>query len=208
MYYIVLPGTWAHKRPIDWWRRGSMYHDVMRQLGWTHLLADETFWRTDLQGSPLSWFTSWMSPRAPWTFGGEQFAHHLEAHISDPSQLVVVSHSHGGNVVANGLAIYGKPVGAWVSVAMPIRKGVPYDKAREHVGYWLNLHGDWRDRTQWLGTLGDRAFGIKRKIELADRNEGVSGAGHSSIVEDIKVLPRWQGWAREIEKAVRPPHDG
>ena len=39
-------------------------------------------------------------------------------------------------------------------------------------------------------------------IELADRNEGVGGAGHSSLLEEPRHLGRWYAWTREVEKAL------
>ena len=90
---------------------------------------------------------------------------------------------------------------------MPKRKGVPYAEARANVDYWLNVYGDWRDFIIRLGRLGDRAFGWSLEQALADRNEGVGGAGHSSLLMEPKHLGRWYGWTAEVAEALQlePP---
>lgn len=206
MRYIAIPGTWGRKTRT-WWPPGSDFHAEMHRLGHELVLPGEAYWTTELQGSPLSSWLPWLDQIDDWEVGGEETAHQLEYHVDDPSSLVVVTHSHAGNMFAHALKRYARPIGGWISVAMPIRDGQPYSAAREYVRYWLNVHGDRTDYMQILGSLGDKVFRVQRTVDQADRNEGIQG-GHSDALMKPELFGRWEAWMNEVSRGMRKGQGG
>lgn len=103
----------------------------------------------------------------------------------------IISHSHGGNVVAYACGKYGLKINGLITVGTPIRGDMydMYKAAHENIDHHLHLHGGWKDYWQVFGALFDGRFGIHREHPFAV-NIKVPG-GHGSVLREQKYFPLW-----------------
>lgn len=204
--YVAVAGTWARHRLAhgldpwrDWWHPTSHWAMTMADLGWMPARADPFVWSTDLDGT---WLQRVFQRRrwGDWDAAAHALCYYLGHEpgvraTRPPTHrrpLLLVGHSHGGTVALLAIGQLGLCVDGLVTVSTPVRRDVlaavppAWRPAR-----WLHLHGDWADRWQWLGELGDGAFGIVRRMPPPAINIEVGG-GHSSILTTSEGLAQWR----------------
>lgn len=200
---IAGTGAWANDSRVDWYCPTSPFvsyiaaHGIFPIFGkgidqpcpfvWSTRLGGVGFGNHDL----LEWAAA----------GANLFMYCVPPLCPDrrllPSETNIIAHSHGLQVVLYACA-RGLKVNALVSVGSPIRKDMEATAkaARPNIGRWLHLHSDCSDRWQWLGELFDGHLGIVREHPLADLNDCVPNAGHSSVLERPEYFHLWEerGW--------------
>lgn len=191
--YLPIPGTWAwdgQDTPDEWWKRGSVFHAAMRGEGLRQIGNERPFWSTALDGvNPIDkWLQRGEGLHRVWRFGGDNLAEYLAGLPLTSRRLIV--HSHGLQVALYAVAVYKRPIARLVSVGSPVRADMQAiaTAARPHIGQWMHLASDHSDTMQWLGELLDGKVGIVREHPLADRNEHVTKAGHSGVLEEPALV--------------------
>jgi hypothetical protein len=202
----LIPGThaWSPKQLTgQWYHEGSLFRAILAVQGFR---ADVFEWSTGIDGLwPWRKLHLWHStgiqfrnhiipPRAPWA-------------RCPPLETAVVTHSHGLQplLVACALGLY---VHTLVDICGPVRDDMIAEygaAARKNIGHWLHVHSDRSDTMQWLGGIGDGAFGITRPHPLADVNHRLPKAGHSRVLNEAAWLVLWDTWLDLIRK--RDGHD-
>ena len=173
-YLVLVQGT--HGWGDRWWRNGLL--SAFNQRGFMGINPDEPFvWDTKLDGL--------IGANNGWEAAGLALKWYVRANQGVWKQpLVVVCHSHGGNVAA-----YAAQHGLWidhlVTMMMPVRGDmeVVYAEARLNVGRWTHIHGGREDWLQIAGEFMDGRFGAYRQVGVADENIKIRGAGHDTLLE-------------------------
>lgn len=193
--YLPVPGTWGEQRAgVQWFQIGSPLDKFLDARGLVNLCANAV--------TPYSWSTSLdftTGDHYDWAAGGQALFYYLVPQFDPtqqpfpPSETVIISHSHGLQVVAYACAL-GLKVDRFIDVCGPVRADMmeTYRKARSNIRQWLHVYSDWRDHMQWFGELFDGQFGIVRKHPLADVNVGIPKVGHSGLLYDASYFPLWQ----------------
>lgn len=205
---IVVPGTWGREqdwfRPFSPWAQYLMtqgvcvYEPSGRPFLWSTDIGGTEFWRRWGIGARYNDHWDWMA-------GGDQLYERIvpaiipEARIP-PAETVVISHSHGAQVVAYALAA-GLKIDRWINISGPVRADMrsAYMAGRANVRKHYHIHSDGSDRFQWLGEFGDGVFGIVRKNPYATDWRALPKAGHSGILHD----PAWFSVWRELADWLR-----
>ena len=221
--YIPVAGTLSRRefRRDDWYRTGSLFDRKMVEHGYTRVdqnhdpnVPDDGFWSGDVEGLLLHGiFGFWRKKHHDWWEGGRELARFLRkryGELKDAKAVLLVAHSHGGQVVAYALqALKGQEMNldnfCVITVDMPVRSGrllgiIPrgmdktYENAARVVGCrWIHLYnGVW---AKWR-LLGSR-FG-PRKFEFAYWNREVDGS-HSGILNKREHISQWDDILAHVE---------
>jgi pimeloyl-ACP methyl ester carboxylesterase len=122
-----------------------------------------------------------------------------KAHRPD-DQIVLVAHSHGGQVALLATGVLGLPVAGLVTVCTPVRRDVLDMVGNGVPRPWLHLHSDQADRWQWLGEWGDGAVGIVRRMPPPAINMPAAvGLGHSGLLTTAAGMRAWPSVVRAFE---------
>lgn len=194
--YIAVAGTHGIERDEDWDSPESPFNSFLAMHGIEPLVISPLKrykWSTAIDGIDNNNYT--------WDAAGRALAHYIipplgQDSLLKPTETFIISHSHGGNVVAYACGKYGLKVDGLITVATPIRNELKdlYEAATANVCRHLHLHAGWRDYMQILGSMFDGKFGLHRKHPYA-RNAAMPG-GHGSILRDKELFPYWldKGW--------------
>jgi hypothetical protein len=171
----------------------------MREQGFCSWSERPFVWSSNLDGV-LPW-----RKLATWAAAGENlYAYCVPPMAPDrripPLELSIISHSHGLQValIAAALGLY---IHTLIDICGPVRDDViaEYgDAAKRNIGHWIHVHADRSDTMQWLGGIGDGAFGIVRAHPLADINHYLPQAGHAKVLTDEPWLQAWIPWLDTI----------
>ena len=197
---VLIPGTWAFKgdlaweerdlsRPLDWFEPGHPFRIFLQ----AHDLDPLAFtWDGDVGGVGIGDrdLRGWRA----WGLALHAFVvPSLCPQMRIPGdELILVSHSHGGQVAAAALAA-GLKAAAWLDVASPVRRDAGmvdiYRRARANVQQWTHLYGGTKDRWQIRGAwdLGNplNFFKVSRENTHAHRNYQISvDADHDDYLQD------------------------
>ena len=202
-HYIPVAGTWGRRyRLIDgrpWHRRGSSFFQRMKDCGWSRveqdrdpLLPDNGYWSGDLGGvliqSMYEWFAQSLSAHPPvWAAGGDALAALLakRQYEWDGKELVVIAHSHGGQVAALAFAAFRPEINLrLITVDMPVRRDMypVYAQAAEQIAHWTHLHSRFFNPVRLVGSRCGPC-----RNPFANLNIEVPG-GHSGILNTPRYL--------------------
>jgi len=193
---ILVPGThaWDGFRK-DWYSPGAPFHDFIPTVPghelvcpdapfvWSSRLGGVGFGDDDLvvyHAAGVNLYHYAVPPRCP-------------DKMIAPEDLVVISHSHGLQVVLYAAA-RGLKIDLLIDISGPVRADmfVTATKAKLNIKRWVHLYGGRKDRWQWLGGLFDGNVGIVRKHPLAENLE-VPKADHSMVTRDPNYHALIQG---------------
>jgi hypothetical protein len=197
--WVGVPGTWSARDTSPWWSRDSAFAHYIKKLGIFPLRADDPYvWSTDLNGKLFNIFGS--APHSDWSAAGAALSYYLRD--VPLHQRNLIAHSHGLQAVLYACGKYGVALNTLTSVSSPVRKDMMdmAERSRPLIGYWTHVHSDHSDRTQWLGTLFDGAFGIVRAHPLADLNVKIPQVGHSDILNKSQHFSHWDSLLYPIYK--------
>lgn len=193
--YLPVPGTWGEKQQgLQWFQAGSPLDGFLRPQGLVNLCTSAE--------TPYGWSTNLdfeHGDHSDWEAGGESLLYYLVPQLDPthlplpPSETVVVSHSHGLQVVAFA-ASKGLKIDRFIDIAGPVRSDMMdvYKAARPNIRRWLHVYcPGWKDRMQLLGELFSGGL-PRRQHPLADVNVGVPNVGHSGLLYDAPYFPLWQ----------------
>lgn len=201
--FVAIAGTWGQRDPEaaidpwrDWWHPQSHWASDMRTLGWLPLRPDPFRWSTDLDG--VWWERLLGRNESDWMAAAYALAWYCEGRPLP----VLIAHSHGGQVALLAIAKAYLRVRGLITVCTPVRRDVLDQCAGRWPRPWVHVYGDWADRWQWLGEIGDGAFGIVRRMPV----DGVvnvalgRGHGHSGLLTTPEGLRRWPEVVRTYAK--------
>lgn len=198
IYYISVAGTHGENKKIEWHLAISDFSNFLLEHGYEQIETNPLkryMWSTSLDGFDAN--------NTTWDAAGRALAHYIVPPLLDkslvrPEDTYIVTHSHGGNVVAYACGKYGLKINGLVTVGMPIRGDMNdiYEAASINITRHLHIYAGWRDYWQVLGALFDGRFGIHRKHPFATRNDKAPGCGHGSILRDKTHFNLWleRGW--------------
>jgi hypothetical protein len=209
MRVIPVPGTWG--RTQDWYRPCSAWGLYLDTLGIEVYEPDGRpfLWSTDAGGWQV-WRRWGLGHRTgdhwDWQAGGESLFRLIVPPLAPdrripPAETVLVSHSHGLQVVLYACAA-GLQVDRLIDISGPVRADMRpvMEAALPNIGQWLHVHSDRSDRMQWLGEMGDGALDITRAHPAANMNRALPAAGHSGVLRDPtwmrRCWPEWADWLR------------
>lgn len=193
--YIPIPGTWGEQRSgPQWFQIGSPLDRFLSARGLVNLCANAVTpysWSTDLDFGGGSHYD--------WLAGGQSLFYYLVPQFDPahqpfpPSETVIISHSHGLQVVAYAAAL-GLKIDRFVDIAGPVLPGMKgiYEKARPNIRRWLHVHSDWTDYVQVLGELFGGGVKIFRSLPCADENLAIPRVGHSGLLYDAADFQLWE----------------
>lgn len=193
--YITVAGTNGAGR-TDWDALDSPFTNLLQFHGCEQLVTDllrKYMWSTQLDGI--------IGRNNTWDASGQALADYIFPPLYGkslilPEDTFIISHSHGGNVVAYACGKYGLKINGLITVGMPIREDMHdmYQMAAPNIKRHLHLYSGWKDFWQVLGGLGDGRWGIHREHPFAT-NQKASGA-HGSVLRDEKLFTKWvdRGW--------------
>lgn len=193
--YVTVPGTHGAGK-TDWDALDSPFSQLLAKYGCVPLIDNPLqrfMWSTTLDGVDSSHTT--------WDASGRALAGYftpplLGKPVINSEDIFIVSHSHGGNVVAYACGKYGLKVNGLITVGMPIREDMHdmYEMAAPNIERHLHLYGGWQDYWQCLGALFDGRFGIHREHPFA-KNDRTPG-GHGAVLREHKYFNLWskRGW--------------
>ena len=207
--YIPVAGTWFKEDTGDdrWYRRGSTIDNLFRGFGLERVeqdgdprTPDPGYWSGDVGG--LLFHAG--SGQHVWWSGGLELRRFIEGRprlMNRP--MVIVAHSHGGQVAAYALAGLRQIAHVrLITVDMPVRRDMRpvYAEARRNVGYWLHLHTRWGWGAR-MRVLGSR-FGSPT-LDIADRNIPLRG-GHSGVLRRPQHARQWRDILPHVPNVRRP----
>ena len=204
MFYLPITGTFARKRGgpgnRDWFYRFSRFDRFMMTEGYQRVdqdrdpnRPDKGFWSGDLGGTLTQRVWPWTDHLSAWRVAGNKVMDFLIARADDFKKdgLLIVTHSHGGHVLIEGLMTLGYVLPFLIDVIdidMPIQRSVAYNRDKylnaAATTHWLHVYSGkglrdlWRTRYRWLG---NRAGSLKMPFTL---NYGPVEGGHSGILGD------------------------
>ena len=178
--------------PADWWHPAAAFVRALQAAGHTLASPDDLFsWTGDVEGL--------VGDDREWQEAAKALRWYLQLYPVD----AIISHSHGGNVVALALA-GGAMVDVLITVATPVRPELADAYAQTHlrVGRWTHLRSDgadywqrWGTRT-WRDWLRPWRWGrFERDMASADCNVFVPGISHAGLLAPALWSERgWWGW--------------
>jgi len=212
MRYVAIAGTHGTDGSAgaddarQWWHRDSAWRRYMATQGWEPARPDDPFtWSGDVDGD-LPWPWSLGRRHSDWDAGAASLVWYLRL-IGRVDDVVLVAHSHGGQVALGALAHPGCPrVHALCTVCTPVRQDMDRAAllARTAVDYWLHISnpGAWDNKWQAAGSLFDGGWGWQWAQPRASRTDLVRGMGigHTGVLEDPKHFGLWasRGWLAEL----------
>ena len=199
--YIPIAGTWHkdHGHPGSWYRRGSSVDAIFRLAGFERVeqdrdpnTPDRGFWSGDLGGTLIQRALPWVDARAPWASGAIELGSFIERRADELRDgVLIVGHSHGGQVVTLTLAdpMFAERCGNVpihvLTIDMPVRRAMRgvYRRAARRVASWTHLYAGWGwpSRMRVLGSV----FGPRRLALPGVGNVHIRG-GHSGILVDTE----------------------
>jgi len=193
---ILIPGThgWDGFRK-DWYSPGAPFHDFIPTVPGHELVCpDEPFvWSSRLGGIGFG-----DDDLVVYRAAGENLYHYAVPprcpdKLIAPEDLVVISHSHGLQVVLYAAA-RGLKIALLIDISGPVRADMMPTAllAKPNIKRWVHTYGGRRDRWQWLGGLFDGHVGIERKHPLAE-NLQVPGADHGEVLREPRHQPMMKG---------------
>ena len=200
MRVVLVAGThsWRNDNRIDWYCPGSPFARLLESYGLAPLfpksndVCEPWAWSSDVGGIGFG-----DEDLATWAAAGKNlFWFCVPPRCPDQrvpgDELIVIAHSHGGQVAIMAAA-FGLKIAHLITVAAPIRKDVqPYaQRALDNIGEWTHIHSDSSDKWQWFGSLFDGRWGIYRAQPLADRNVAIPKVGHSEILRKPDLFFHW-----------------
>lgn len=208
--YIPIAGTWwkDSDKADHWYRHGSAVDGIMRDAGFARvdqnrdpMKPDKGYWSGDLGGTLVQWALPWVDQRAPWTDGAADLARFLldrEDELQKARGVLLMAHSHGGQVVALCLSQYldsqfQVPIHV-LTVDTPLRRGMrsTYRAAVRRSASWTHLYTGWKWGAR-MRVLGSRFNGPRLIVPgpegMRVANYALQG-GHSGVLFD--PLHRWQ----------------
>lgn len=202
--YITVAGTHGADR-TDWDQLDSPFSNLLQFHGCEQLITDplrKFMWSTEVDGL--------LGRNNTWDASGQALADYIVPPLLGSTLLAakdtyVISHSHGGNVVAYACGKYGLKIEGLITIGMPIREDLHdlYQMATPNIKRHLHIHAGWKDYWQVLGALRDGRWGIHREHPFAT-NVKTSG-GHGTVLRDVKHFHKWvdEGWL-EFWKTGKP----
>ena len=180
---IAVAGTHGGRHEKPWFHWGSDWWNEAERRGAQRAAVDRRRWGGEIDGI--------FGENENWIIGGEYLWDFI-VHSCNPSETVIVAHSHGGTVV--GEAICGKmKVKALITLGTPVRRDtrLALGMMAEAAEAWTHIYSpsDW---WQLLGGIGDGHFSLRRKMRHAHRNIRVKGLSHA----DLHSVKAWKknGW--------------
>lgn len=184
MLYLPIGGTWGRKNQNDWYKAGSWFENMMNSHGHQRVGRKLRFWSHGLSGT-----FGCGNDRLVWEFGGEVLNSWSIEHGPSPSQLIIIAHSHGGQVAAFALA-GGVECHTLITIDTPIRDDMTevWEAGVENRVEHNHLFGTgWASR---MRIFGQRRFG--RRMPTSTKNTGISGGHNGMVTESSKYLAQWE----------------
>ena len=178
---ILVAGTWGLKREQAWWRPTSDFAEALRRRG-AFVPARSFVWTTDLEG------VNAQRRHRTWAVAGENLWTYVKNYSAPRDKVVVIAHSHGGQVLAYA-ARFGARFHTAITLATPIRRDMQdeYERLTAHVGRWVHIYhdGDWTQRLgSWSGL--DALRGTRRYVPItAVENRHIPG-DHSDLLTEAE----------------------
>ena len=184
MFYVPIAGTWGRERacanrspsdPLHWFMRGSDVDRVMVAHGHERVdqdrdpnTPDNGFWSGDIGGTLTQRLWPWSDHLNTWRDGGAQFSDFCFKRQDEfQDGLVVLTHSHGGHVLAMALFmsdLFSFPIYV-IDIDMPVQRGfrvdpMLYTVALKSVKSWTHVFSGrgLGSKFRWLGN----AFNTRR----------------------------------------------
>jgi hypothetical protein len=193
MKAILVAGThaWRADGRVAWYHPDSVFAQRLKEMGVQIVGAHSPFtWSTELGGVGFG-----DDDLVVWKAAGINLLHYAvpplcPEHQIPSSDLVVISHSHGLQVVLCAAAA-GLKIDTFIDICGPVRKDMMSvaQLARPNIRRWVHMYGGKRDRWQWFGEMFDGHIGVVREHKLADHNIGVNSADHRDILADPELFP-------------------
>jgi hypothetical protein len=179
----LVEGTWGAK----WAEPGSVYRKLLCRSRF-EIMGRTDFWSGDVSGIPS--ITS-SQKHSDWKIGGAFLAEYLSRKPYEDRNIIC--HSHGAQVALYAAACEGLKIRRLISVCAPVRKDMQSIAAfaKPNVGFWVHVHAECNDWTQFWGECFDGAFGWTRKQPFADVNISIPKIGHSGLFMDEDVFHHW-----------------
>ena len=212
MRWLPLAGTWGRERarqrspgdPRDWFVAWSGFDGMMHRIGHTRhdqdddrLTRDPGYWDGSIGFTRVQRWFPWAdhlaSARAAMPVISAELAKIADRGVTD---LLIVTHSHGGNILAYALAQSTTPLRLHVlDLDMPVQRGFIRDGLYAHalaqVIEWHHCYSGrgWLSKFRWLGN----AFGPRRlpgavNVEITGGHSGVLDAGQSHMAQIPHIL--------------------
>ena len=205
-YYVPIAGTWSRQKddPGDWYKPGSAFDTELVGLGYSrcpHLPARTGFWSGDLNGLYLQRIFG--KDKDDWLNGGRALAQFIvdrqdilgNDDADRDIDVVLIAHSHGGQVVAFALAMLLERGESRclrnvrvVTVDMPVRSGkvlglLPRGMGKTYKAALVAVARRWTHLYdgKWNKTRVTGSHAGPRKLEGACRNIEIGG-GHSGVL--------------------------
>ena len=215
--YIPIAGTWARKKndPGSWYKAGSVFdRHLALQLGYTRVpekYQPNGFWSGDLNGLFIQ--KLFAKSEDDWKNGGRELARFIVRRqdiLAPAEEVVLIAHSHGGQVVAFALQMLSElPLNdnslqniRVVTVDMPVRSGrilwlIPRGMTKTYkialtsvAARWTHLYSDlWT----WIRIWGSR--GGPRRLAGACQNIQMPG-GHSGVLSQQALMHQWNNYLK------------
>ena len=212
MRYLQLAGTWGRERsrqrsaddPLDWFVAGSGFCRMMADLGHTRhdqnddrLTRDPGYWSGDIGFTRLQRWFPWAdhlaSARAAMPVIRAELAEITDMGVTD---LLIVTHSHAGNVLTYALAHIATPLRLHVlDIDMPVQRGFIrnglYAHALAQVVEWQHCFSGrgLGSRFRWLGNaFGPRRLPGAENSEITGGHSGALDAGQSHMGQIPRIL--------------------
>lgn len=182
---VLIPGTHAWDGvKKDWYSPGEPFHSFIQTVPGHQLWCpDDVFvWSSRLGGIGFG-DDDLLIYKAAGINLRQRIVPRCTGHNVLYPQLVVISHSHGLQP-ALFAAEDGLVIDLLIDVCGPVRKDMfpVAERAKKNIRRWVHLHGNYKDRWQWYGTLFDGRLGVYRKHPLAE-NKGLS-VDHGSLLRN------------------------
>lgn len=183
---ICVEGTFGGE---EWVEVGAPWRTFMEGLGFR--IIRFRGWSTDIDGLPRLFSATESGPHSDWIAGGWGL-HYLIQTLKGP--IVVVAHSHGGNVAVYCPALTGTKIDRLLTISTPVRRDMRKVaiQAKKNIGRWRHVAAKGGDWVQRLGELFDRRIGWRRKWPQAHENVLIpEDVGHSGLLKDPKFFDLW-----------------
>ena len=207
--YIPVAGTFARrrKRSDAWYLLHSPLDRLLYSNGFLRVdqdrdpnTPDRGYWSGDLNGLLVQRIWPWTDPHEDWLNGGQKLAMFILKRFNAgdfKNGLVLLTHSHGGQVAAYALNTLHLHLDIpcrlrihVIDVDMPVRRDMEgrYATAMHRSASWTHLHSSkygWRSRMRYFGNgwNGQELPGASRNVPMA--------GGHSGILSHPKHRLQW-----------------
>ena len=212
MRYLQIAGTWGRERsrqrsvddPLDWFVAGSGFCHLMASLGHERhdqnddrLTRDPGYWSGEIGFTRVQRWFPWAdhlaSARAAMPVIHAELTEIADSGVTD---LLAITHSHAGNVLAYTLAHSATPLRLHVlDIDMPVQRGFIrnglYAHAIAQVVEWRHCYSGrgLPSMFRWLGN----AFGPRRvpgavNVEITGGHSGALDAGQPHIAQIQRIL--------------------